>query len=165
MIEKQKAIFLDRDGVINQDRHDYVKTIDELQIFDKIYEPIKILKQKGFLIIVVTNQSAINRKLTTLEKVSEIHSKIQKYLQEYDTHIDKFYFCPHTPTENCNCRKPKPGLLLNAISDFNIDPNISWLIGDKITDIEAGKSIGCQTLQITKNLDLLTASKIILNNS
>ena len=79
--------------------------------------------------------------------------------------IDKFYFCPHTPTENCNCRKPKPGLLLNAISDFNIDPNISWLIGDKITDIEAGKSIGCQTLQITKNLDLLTASKIILNNS
>ena len=106
------------------------------------------------MIIVITNQSAINRGLTTHENVEKIHSEIQSFLNHLGTKIDRFYYCPHTPSENCDCRKPKPGLICKAISDYNIDVNLSWFIGDSETDIEAGKSIGCKTLLVTSELNL-----------
>ena len=89
-----KAIFLDRDGVINKERKDYVKNIDELQIFENISECINKLKHNNFLVIVITNQSAINRGLTTIEKINEIHNHIQNHLKKFNTKIDAFYFCP-----------------------------------------------------------------------
>ena len=97
----KKVVFLDRDGVINKNRKNYVKNVDELEIFPEIGNLIKRLKNNGFLIIVITNQSAINRGLTTHNKINEIHNEIQKYLEQFMTSIDYFYYCPHTPEEKC----------------------------------------------------------------
>jgi histidinol-phosphate phosphatase family protein len=162
-MNKKKAVFLDRDGVINKNKIDYVKTINELEIFPNIEIPIKKLKKNNFYVIVITNQSAINRNLMTHEQLNEIHSHIQQYLKSFDTSIDNFYFCPHKPDENCNCRKPKSGMLLEAIKEFNIDPKLSWMLGDNDSDIEAGLNVGCQTIKIGKKINLQKAVDKILN--
>lgn len=150
-------MFLDRDGVINRERHDYVKTADELEIFPNVMECIKLLKDAGFYIIVITNQSAINRGLTSHKNVESIHNTIQQYLRQYGTSIDSFYYCPHRPDENCTCRKPKSGLILKAASDFNIDLSLSWMIGDNDSDMKAAESVGCKGLKIGKDLKLSDA--------
>lgn len=160
-----KAIFLDRDGVINKERSDYVKTIDELVILDDIASPIKKLKDNGFLVMVVTNQSAINRGLTTRQHVEHIHATIQEYLQKNGTQIDAFYYCPHRPDEHCDCRKPKPGLLKQAINDFKIDITSSWMVGDRDSDIEAARMIGCKSIKVTSNSGLNNAVQSILNSN
>lgn len=152
-----RAVFLDRDGVINRERHDYVKTLDELEIFPNVVECIKLLKNAEFHVIVITNQSAINRGLTSHQNVEDIHSTIQKYLRQHGTSIDSFYYCPHRPDENCTCRKPKSGLLLKAASEFNIDLSSSWMIGDSDSDIEAAESIGCKGLKLGSGLKLSDA--------
>lgn len=161
MIKETKAIFLDRDGVINKKRDDYVKSINELEIFPEIGENIWKLKKMGFLIIVITNQSAINRGIITLEKLEEIHSSIQKCLEEKSCNIDRFYFCPHRPNEKCDCRKPKAGLLIQAIEDYSINPSKSWMIGDCLTDIQAGEKVGCKTILLKENLSFSEVIKII----
>jgi len=150
----KKVIFLDRDGVINKERRDYVKNISELEIFSDIVNPLKKLKNNGFLLIVITNQSAINRGIITLEKVDEIHQYIQDYLKKFNIKLDAFLICPHRPDENCLCRKPKSGLLLKAINEFDIDIKKSWLIGDNDSDIEAANNIGCKSLKINKENNL-----------
>ena len=160
----QKVVFLDRDGVINKNKDDYVKHISELEIFPFISESIKKLQSVGFKIIVITNQSAINRGLITEKHLNEIHEKIQSFLIQHNAKIDYFYYCPHTPTENCSCRKPKSGLLLKAIDDFSIDVNNSWFIGDRDSDIQAGQSVGCKTLKIQNNFNLEKAVNLILKS-
>ena len=161
MIKKNKAIFLDRDGVINKNRDDYVKSTKELEIFSNIGKEILKLKMKGFLIIVITNQSVINRKIITIRELEEIHSTIQKFLIKSKTSIDKFYFCPHRPDENCNCRKPKAGMILQAINDFSINVSKSWMVGDSKTDIEAGEKAGCQTILLNEKDSFSKILKII----
>ena len=154
-----KAIFLDRDGVINQERKDYVKKLDEFIILDKTSDAINIIKNHGFLVIIITNQSAINRKLLSVETLNKIHEKLQSYLERYDTSFDGVYFCPHTPSENCECRKPKAGLLLHAAEDYNIDMKNSFFIGNSITDIEAADAAGCKGVLLEENKSLLEAIK------
>ena len=161
MIKKNKAIFLDRDGVLNKNRDDYVKSTKELEIFSNIGKEILKLKMKGFLIIVITNQSVINREIITITELEEIHSTIQKFLMKSKTSIDKFYFCPHRPDENCDCRKPKPGLILQAINEFSIDVSKSWMVGDSKTDIQAGEKAGCKTILLKKNDSFTNILKII----
>ena len=161
MIEKNKAIFLDRDGVLNKKRSDYVKSINELKIFPNIEKEISKLKMKGFLIIVITNQSVINRGIITIEELEKIHSAIQKVLVKSKTSIDRFYFCPHRPDENCECRKPNPGLILQAMNEFSIDASKSWMVGDSITDIQAGEKAGCKTIFLKKNDSFTNILKII----
>ena len=164
MVNFKKAVFFDRDGVINKERKNYVKTIEELEIFPNIIEPIKKLKNSGFVIIVVTNQSAINRGLITHKKVEEIHSTIQEYLKKYGTKIDGFYYCPHRPDENCQCRKPKPGLLFKAADELQLNLQSSWLIGDNDTDTQAAITAGCRAIRIDSNNDLQHAVQQILNS-
>lgn len=158
-----KTVFLDRDGVINKNRSDYVKTIDELEILD-VADSIKKLKDNGFLVVVISNQSAINRGLTNHENVKQIHSAIQEYLKNKGTQIDAFYYCPHRPDEDCACRKPKLGLFKKAISDLKIDVKSSWLIGDRDSDIQAGQSVGCKTIKTAENSRLNDAIQKILNS-
>lgn len=158
-----KAVFFDRDGVLNKERKDYVKTVKELEIFENIDKVIKKLKDKGFKIVVITNQSAVNRNLTNTKNILEIHDAIQKFLKKSNTSIDAFYFCPHTPNENCICRKPKSGLLVNAALDMNIDLKSSWMIGDNDSDVMAGENVGCKSLKIKNNHELESIIKIILN--
>ncbi len=165
MNKTQKAIFLDRDGVLNKNKDDYVKNISELEIFPFISEPIRKFQSAEFKIIVITNQSAINRGLMTEKNLNEIHEKIQSFLIQNNTKIDYFYYCPHTPNENCSCRKPKSGLLLKAIDDFSIDVNNSWFVGDRDSDIQAGQSVGCNTLKIQEGINLEKAVSLILESN
>ena len=158
-----KAVFLDRDGVINKEKKDYVKTIDELEIFDNISWCIQQLKKNNYLVIVITNQSSINRGLIDTQKIHEIHDEIQNYLAKFNTKIDAFYFCPHRPDENCSCRKPNPGLIIKASNDFGIDLSTSWMIGDNESDVLAGKTAGCHTIKISHNNELINSIKQILN--
>jgi D-glycero-D-manno-heptose 1,7-bisphosphate phosphatase len=162
-MNKNKAIFLDRDGVINKNKINYVTTLEELEILPSIGNSIKKLKNNNYFVIVITNQSPINRKLMTHEQLNKIHSFIQNHLKFFDTSIDKFYFCPHMPQENCNCRKPKAGMLLQAISEFNIEPTLSWMIGDNDSDIQAGLTAGCRTIKIDDDTNLQLAVDKILN--
>ena len=163
-MSKNKAVFLDRDGVINKNKINYVKTIEDLEILPSIGIPIKKLKNNDYFVIVITNQSPINRKLMTHEQLNMIHSSIQQHLQSFDTSIDRFYFCPHMPQDNCNCRKPKTGMLIQAMSEFNIEPTLSRMIGDNDSDVEAGLTAGCRTIKIDDDTNLELAVDKILNS-
>lgn len=164
MNKHNKAIFLDRDGVINKEKSTYVKTVSELEIFPNVENSVRKLKDAGFLIIVVTNQSAINRGLTNHHNISEIHSNIQEHFKKNNTSIDGFYYCPHRPDENCSCRKPKPGLLLKAADELKIDLKSSWMIGDNDSDVEAAESAGCRSIKINHDVSFATAVQQILNS-
>lgn len=164
MVNFNKAIFLDRDGVINKDRSDYVKSIHELEIFSNIEKDIKKIKEKGFLVIVVSNQSAIGRNLTSHTEVQKIHDHIQQYLKKWNVQIDAFYYCPHHPNDNCNCRKPKPGLILQAANDHNIDLSNSWVIGDHDRDFQSGLNAGCKSIKISEQNTLSKVLDHILEN-
>jgi len=160
-----KAIFLDRDGVINKERKDYVKKIEELEIFPEIGKFVKILKDEGFLVIIITNQSVINRNLTTHQDIEKIHNEIQRHLIKYNTKIDDFYYCPHKPDEDCFCRKPNPGMILEAIKDYNIDVKLSWMIGDNEFDVIAAKRAGCNAIKIHEKISLGDAIQQILKTN
>ena len=160
----RKAVFLDRDGVINKNRSNYVKNISELKILPNIPESIKKLKYFGFLVIVVTNQSAINRGLTSHENVNKIHQTIENFLKKNKTSIDAFYYCPHKPDENCICRKPKPGLIIQASNDFKIELKSSWMIGDNDSDVKAGKLAGCNSIKLCSDFGLLDAVNMIIKS-
>ena len=159
----QSAIFLDRDGVINLERKDYVKHLSEFEIFPDVAEAIDLLRKKNFLVIIITNQSAINRKLLDVNTLETIHEHFQKYLKKYNTSIDAIYYCPHLPEENCSCRKPKPGLILNAAKDFKINLKKSWMIGDSKKDIDAANSAGCNSILLKPNQRLLDVIKEFIN--
>jgi D,D-heptose 1,7-bisphosphate phosphatase len=149
-----KAIFLDRDGVLNKERKDYVKTIHEIELFPNIEKCISKIKNNSFLAIVITNQSAINRGLISNKIIDDIHNFIQIYLKKFDTSIDAFYYCPHRPDENCKCRKPKPELIKQAALDFQVDLSQSWMIGDNQTDFDAGINAGCKSIKISNASEL-----------
>ena len=163
-MNKLKTVFLDRDGVINKERSDYIKSISELEIFPNVAKNIELLKNDGFLVVVITNQSAINTGIITHKTVAQIHDSIQNYLKTNGTSVDGFFYCPHKPNENCNCRKPKPGLLHQAILELNIDPKSSWMIGDNNSDIDAATSIGCKAIKLSKNFSLGKAVSKILDS-
>ena len=150
-----KAIFLDRDGIINLERKDYVKTIKEFILIDRIFDVIKMINSKGYLVIIITNQSAINRKIITENNLREIHNHFLKLAKNKNAKIDGIYFCPHMPSENCECRKPKPGMILKAAQEFQIDLKNSVMIGDSNTDIEAAQQAGCHGILVEES-DSLT---------
>jgi len=157
----RKAVFLDRDGVINKNKDDYVKNVSELEIFSNISESIKKLKELGFFVLVITNQSAINRGLTTHENINKIHQTIQEHLKTHSTFIDAFYYCPHKPEDHCICRKPKPGLIIQATKEFNIDLKSSWMIGDRDSDIKSAELAGCNSIKIRPDFRLQDAVNMI----
>ena len=158
----RKAVFLDRDGVINENRSDYVKCVAEFKILPGAPEAIRLLNECGFLVAIVTNQSAINRGLLSGEELENIHHFMLTELSKYGCRIDAIYYCPHRPDENCSCRKPQPGLLEKAIVDLSIDPKFSWLIGDSDADEEAARKAGINAVRIRTNGNLMDAVKSIL---
>lgn len=155
---KQKAVFIDRDGTINK----YVgllRDLDEFELIDGVAEAIKKINQSGFLAIVVTNQPVVARGEVTLSELEEIHNKMETLLGEEAAYLDGIYYCPHHPHRGyegerpeykieCECRKPKPGMLKKAAADFNIDLSQSWMVGDGENDIKAGIAAGCKTAMI-----------------
>ena len=152
---KQKAIFLDRDGTINR-YVGFLRRPEEFELLPGAAEAIRMINASGYLAIVVTNQPVIARGEVTYEGLREIHNKMETLLGRQGAYLDGLYFCPHHPHKgypgeipelktDCACRKPKPGLLLRAAEDFNIDLSASWMIGDSENDITAGKAAGCKT--------------------
>jgi len=142
-----RALFLDRDGTINVDLG-YSYKIDEFKFVVGAPELIKKYNELSYKIIVVTNQSGIARNIFSEIDMHKLHSHINSLLSKIHAHVDAFYFCPHHPdfTGECSCRKPKPGMLLQAAMDLDIDLSGSILIGDKDSDIEAGVAAGVGTL-------------------
>jgi histidinol-phosphate phosphatase family protein len=166
---KQKAIFLDRDGVINYDT-DLIKDPDELKLYPFAAETIKKINRSGYLAVVITNQSVIARGLTTLEGLNEIHKKLETELGNAGAFVDAIYFCPHHPDGGfpgevkefkmaCDCRKPKPGMLLKAAKRFNIDLSKSWMIGDSERDALAGRAAGVKTIGVKTGHGVKKASE------
>lgn len=154
----QKAVFLDRDGTINKYKG-FMRDIDEFELIPGVAKAIKKINSSGYLCIVVTNQPVIARGEVTYEQLDEIHNKMETLLGLEGAYIDGLYYCPHHPHKGyegeipelkieCDCRKPKPGMLLNAAKDFNIDLSRSYMVGDGENDIKAGNAAGCKTILI-----------------
>jgi len=152
MTGAKRAIFLDRDGVINKKMppHDYVKSWEEFEFLPGIEELIKNFNRQGYLVVVVTNQRGIARGLVSEEIVKGIHRQMIGELRKKGAIIDAVYYCPHNLEDDCDCRKPKPGMILRAAKELNIDLKESILIGDSESDLKAGKAVGCQAILFSK---------------
>ena len=147
---KNKAIFLDRDGVLNKEMGDYVCRLEDFHVLEQNIEPLKILQDKGYLLIVATNQGGLAKGWYTEEELSKMHNKLRKVYSERGVEITDIFYCPHHPdyTGDCDCRKPKPGLLLQGIAKYNIDPALSYFIGDRERDVIAGTAAGVKGILI-----------------
>lgn len=140
-----KYILLDRDGVINYDSDDYIKNPDEFNIIPSSINAIKMLCDHNYKVIVITNQSGINRGYYSLDTLNEIHEKMHQELSIAGAKVERIYICPHTPNDECKCRKPSPELINEAIRDYNIETKGLFFIGDKYADIEAGQRAGVKS--------------------
>jgi len=150
----QAAVFLDRDGTINEEVG-YLDRLEKLRLVPGAAEAIRLINRSGMKAVVVTNQSGVARGFFTEAFVDEVHSHLREMLQEEGASLDGFYFCPHHPTEgrgrylrSCNCRKPSPGLLLRAIEELSLEPERSYMVGDTLKDIEAASRIGARGILV-----------------
>lgn len=148
------VIFLDRDGVINENRPDYVKSWSEFHFLPGSREAIAQLTQAGHRIIVCTNQAGISKGKLTVDTIEEINHRMLADIMTAGGVIEKVYYCPHSKDENCNCRKPRPGLLLRASRELHLDMGDAVFIGDTISDIQAGFAAGIQSMLVLSGLGL-----------
>lgn len=137
-----KLIILDRDGVINHDRNDFVKSADEWQPLEGSMDAVAFLTEAGYTLAVATNQSGIGRTYFTVETLTEMHAKMYRLVQQAGGKIDGIWFCPHTSADNCGCRKPKPGMITDIIERFNAEAADTWLVGDSLRDLQAIDAVG-----------------------
>jgi D,D-heptose 1,7-bisphosphate phosphatase len=147
-MRKNTAVFLDRDGTINEEVG-YLDRLDKFKVIPSAYEAIRLINESGMKVVVISNQAGVARGFFTEDFVKITHEHLETALRKKGAYIDKFYYCPHHPTEGigpyrqvCNCRKPAPGMLLRAAQDLNIDLTRSYLVGDRFRDIEAAKKAG-----------------------
>ena len=140
----KKAVFLDRDGVINENRHDYVKQWAEFKFLPGALTALERLANTSLPIVVITNQSAVGRGILDQKVLEEIHARMTTMIRARGGRIDKIVYCPHDPETDCDCRKPKTGLLKQAAEALNINLRGSYLVGDAVSDIQAGLAAGCQ---------------------
>lgn len=141
---KQKAVFLDRDGTLIEEVN-FLATVEETELFSFTIEALKLFRDAGFLLFITTNQSGIARGYFDASAVNAIHAKIQNELKANSLRIESFHFCPHFPDAGCKCRKPNTGMIEQALENFDVDLSQSWMIGDKILDIEMGFNAGTKT--------------------
>ncbi|OGT44901.1 MAG: D-glycero-beta-D-manno-heptose-1,7-bisphosphate 7-phosphatase [Gammaproteobacteria bacterium RIFCSPHIGHO2_12_FULL_38_11] len=141
-------IILDRDGVINFDSVDYVKSPDEWIPIPGSIEAIAQLSKAGNTIVIATNQSGVNRGLFSLKTLEKIHEKLIRAVESFGGKITKIYFCPHAPDENCHCRKPKPGMLQQIQKDFTVKNTEMIYVGDSVKDFEVAQAVGCKFILV-----------------
>ncbi len=144
---KDKVVFLDRDGTINEDVG-YLDSPDGLVIIDGALEAIGLLKEAGLRVVIVTNQSGLSRGFIEEEALEAIHKRLLSLLSERGISIDGIYHCPHLPEDGCGCRKPKTGLVERALKDMGIDPDSLYVVGDKISDLELAHNIGAKAVLV-----------------
>ena len=145
-------IFLDRDGVINENRSDYVKNLDEFHFLPGVCEAISKLTHAGYRIFVCTNQAGIARGHITLETLEDIHHYMLTQIAQAGGVVEKVYYCPHSKDEKCTCRKPQPGMLLKARDEFDLDLRRAIFVGDSITDVNAAFAVGVQPILVLTGL-------------
>jgi D-glycero-D-manno-heptose 1,7-bisphosphate phosphatase len=148
------AIFLDRDGVLIEDSH-YLGSTDRVRLIPGAAEAVAAINRAGWPVVVVTNQSGVGRGLFSYASVGEVHAHIAEQLATFGAAVTAFYFCPHHPEAEveayrveCDCRKPQPGMLLAAADDLGLDPAASWMIGDRVSDLQAGAAVGARTVLV-----------------
>jgi len=146
------AVFLDRDGTLNEEAG-YLNHVDRLVLIDCAAEAVALLKEHGLKTIVVTNQAGVARGYYPEEHVARLHDKLRRLLKEQGAELDAIYYCPHHPDvgnppyrQNCECRKPKLGMIRRAEKEFSVDPRRSYMVGDKISDVNFGKKAGCKSI-------------------
>lgn len=151
---KYQAVFLDRDGTVNEEIN-YLNKVEQLKLIDGAAEGIRVLREAGYKVVIVTNQAAIARGYLAEQDLPLIHAALEKMLAEQGAAVDAIYYCPHHPTAGvgaykieCECRKPKPGMLLRAAADLDLDLANSFVIGDKLSDLGAGEAVGCRTILV-----------------
>ena len=181
MSVKSQAIFLDRDGVINRDRKDFVKSWEEFEFLPHALEALAALAQTPYRIVVLTNQSGVGRGLLTERTLQQIHAKMIDRIRECGGRIDAIYYCPHRPDAGCDCRTPSAGLFFEAARDLDFNLTLSWAIGDSHRDVRAASRAGVEAILLDRILpepgamatppleshratDLLDAVRIILNS-
>ena len=152
--KKRRAVFLDRDGTVNVEK-EYLYRPEDFEFIPGAPQAIKLLRDAGFCVVVVTNQSGVARGYYDEAAVCDLHRHMDAELNKYGAKVDAYYFCPHHPQhgidayrKECGCRKPLPGMLLEAAADFSIDLASSYIIGDKLADVEAGLKAGCRPLLV-----------------
>ena len=149
MTKDSKAIFLDRDGVINEEIS-YLSNPDDFKFIEGSIEALKLLKKLGYLLIIITNQAGIARGYFTENTLKSIHNKMIQILNQNNVELDGIFFCPHHPnfTGPCDCRKPNPGMILQAKDKYNINLRESFMVGDTLNDIKTGLAAACQTVLV-----------------
>ncbi|WP_184550279.1 D-glycero-alpha-D-manno-heptose-1,7-bisphosphate 7-phosphatase [Mucilaginibacter sp. FT3.2] len=162
MSAKVKAVFLDRDGVLNQEMGDYVRRFEDFHVLDN-FDALKTLQDRGYMLLVATNQGGLAKGWYTEEELAKMHSHLKAVYAEHGVEITDFFYCPHHPnfTGDCDCRKPKPGLLLQGIEKYNIDPALSYFIGDRERDVEAGTKAGVKGILIDSDQPISTVLDLI----
>lgn len=142
-MDAKKVVFLDRDGTINRDSPDYIKCWAEFEFLPGSLEALAWLTRSGHTLILITNQSAVGRGMVSLQTLDDTHSRLRAAVRAAGGHVEAIFFCPHRPDDNCECRKPKAGLILQACRRYGIDPADSIMIGDSVKDILCGRNAGC----------------------
>lgn len=142
---RRKAVFLDRDGTIIHDVG-YPKDPNQVELLPGIIEALKILMGFDYKLILISNQSGIGRGIITVEEMNQVNAKLISILKEHEIYLSGIYYCPHTPEEQCHCRKPNPKMILNAAKELKINLSLSIMVGDKLSDIEAGRRAGCKAI-------------------
>jgi D-glycero-D-manno-heptose 1,7-bisphosphate phosphatase len=140
-----RAIFLDRDGVIIENVDTYVRSWEDVAVLPGAFEALARLRNSRYKIVLVTNQSVVGRGIIPLREALEINDRLIRLARDAGGRVDSVFICPHAPEENCDCRKPKPGLFLQAAAQLSLDLENSVMIGDALTDIEAGQNAGIRT--------------------
>lgn len=146
-----KAIFLDRDGVLIQNRANYVRSWEDVKIYRSTCQSLSLLAKLEYKIIILSNQSAVGRGLMSFQSMKDINERLISIFTKYGGRIDGVFVCPHAPEEKCNCRKPKPGLIFEAKNEFSLDLENSWLVGDALTDLQTGVNSGIKNLILVES--------------
>lgn len=157
----KKVVFLDRDGTINEDSADYIKSWSEFKFLPRSVDALRDLSAAGYTIIVITNQSAIPRKLISPQELDNIHSKMKAAVESCGGNISDIFFCPHLPEDGCDCRKPAPGMIYRAKKTHNIDLAAAVMIGDSARDIECAQNAGCGRSILVKTGNSQEAEQIL----
>jgi D-glycero-D-manno-heptose 1,7-bisphosphate phosphatase len=148
-----KAVFLDRDGIINVEIGDYIKRFEDFTLTPQLGEGLKILQDMGYLLIIITNQGGLAKNLYTVQDLERMHEFLKQEMQKFNVSFTEIYYCPHHPDYNgkCLCRKPDSQMLEKAMAKFNIDPAQSYFIGDKQRDVDAGEKVGVKGVLVQAN--------------
>jgi D-glycero-D-manno-heptose 1,7-bisphosphate phosphatase len=157
-----KVVFLDRDGVINVDSSDYIKSWSEFHFISGSLDALNRLNENGFTVIVITNQSVINRGMVPEPVLREIHDNMRRAVEKAGGSIADIFFCPHRPDEGCACRKPKPGLIEQAEARHRVDPSTAAMVGDSAKDILCARNAGCGQAILVRTGNGRTSERLLL---